>query len=213
MPSPIISHQAPALFIKLKYPKRIDGTAICIGTMVPDLCEIIPLGIRALTHSILGLFVWTAPLTILLTMLFCRYIGPIISKFTKKEGFLSKPLQFFGVDNWDLMQKKVFNKQFFLVAFYSALIGGATHLMFDLPAHGGITLFYPAIFPVPNFLLTTVIDFGTITIGIWQYDASYKIHNVIWHIENVILFFISLYLLRFIKKRELIRSWDKTLLK
>ena len=211
MPSPIISHQAPALFIKIKYPKKIDGTAICIGTLVPDLCEIIPLGIRAFTHSLLGLLLWTVPMTIPLTMLFCRYIGPIISNFAKKDMLFSKPLQFFGVDNWDLLKKKVFNKQFFIVAFYSALIGGLTHLLFDLPAHSGITLFYPWIFSVPNFLLTTVVDFGTITIGIWQYDASYKIYNVIWHIENVILFFISLYLLRSIKKRDLISKWDTSL--
>ncbi|MFW9948041.1 MAG: DUF4184 family protein [Candidatus Odinarchaeota archaeon] len=58
MPSPIISHQAPALFIKIKYPKKIDGTAICIGALVPDICEIIPLGIRTFTHSLLGLFLW-----------------------------------------------------------------------------------------------------------------------------------------------------------
>ena len=97
MPHPIISHQAPTPFIKMRYPKRIDGTAICIGALVPDLHEIFRLGIRPLTHSFLGLFIWTSPLTILLTMLFCRYIGPIISNFAKKEGLLSKPLQFFGV--------------------------------------------------------------------------------------------------------------------
>ncbi|MFX0136328.1 MAG: DUF4184 family protein [Candidatus Hodarchaeota archaeon] len=211
MPHPIISHQAPALFIKIRYPKRFDGTAICIGSLVPDLCEIFLLGIRPLTHSLLGLFIWTAPLTILLTMLFCRYIGPIISNFAKKEGLFLKPLKFFGLDNWDLLKKKVFNKQFFIVAFYSAIIGGLTHLLFDLPAHEGVALFYPWTFPVPNFLLITVIDFGTISIGIWQYDVSYRICNIIWHIENVILFFISLYLLRSIKKRDLLNKWDKNL--
>lgn len=213
MPHPIISHQAPTLFIKIKYPKRIDGTAICIGSLVPDLCEIFPLGIRPLTHSLLGLFIWTAPLTILLTMLFCRHIGPIISKFAKKDGLISKPLKYFGVDDWHILKKKVFNKQFFIVVFYSALIGGVTHLLFDLPAHKGITLFYPWTFPVPNFLQTLVIDLGTITIGIWQYEVSYRIYNVIWHIENAILFFISLYLLRNIKKHNLISKWDKNLKK
>ncbi|MFW9948040.1 MAG: hypothetical protein ACFFDX_14545 [Candidatus Odinarchaeota archaeon] len=83
--------------------------------------------------------------------------------------------------------------------------------LFDLPAHSGITLFYPWIFSVPNILLITVIDFGTINIGIWKYDASYKIYNVIWHIENAILFIISLYLLRSIKKRDLIRIWDENI--
>jgi len=215
MPSPLISHQAPALFIKMKYPKRIDGTAICIGALVPDLylisSYVFQLEIRQLTHSLLGLFTWTAPLTILLTMLFCRYIGPIISNFAKKEGLLSKPLQFFGLDSWNILKKKVFNKQFFIVALYSTLIGGLTHLLFDLPAHENVTFFYPWTFPVPNFLLTIVIDLGTISIGIWQYDVSYSVYNLIWHIENAILFFISLYLLRSIKKRDLINIWDKNI--
>ncbi|MFX0026988.1 MAG: DUF4184 family protein [Candidatus Hermodarchaeota archaeon] len=211
MPSPIISHQAPALFIKIKYPNRIDGSAICIGALVPDLHEIFFLGIRPLTHSFLGLFIWTVPLTILLTMLFCRYIGPILSNFAKKDGFLSKPLQFFGVDNWDILKKKVFNKQFFIIAFYSALIGGLTHLLFDLPSHGYIELFYPYILRVPDILWISLIDLGTLSIGVWQFNAVVRVYSIIWYIEDFILLIISLYLLRFIKKHDLISKWDKNL--
>jgi hypothetical protein len=217
MPNAIISHQAPALFIKIKFPNRIDGTAICIGALVPDLCVIpellFPIYLRDISHSLLGLLIWTAPLTFLLTMLFCRYIGPFISNFAKKNRFLSKPLQFFGVDNWDILKKKVFNRHFFIVAFYSALIGGLTHLILDLPSHGYVELFYPHILRVPDILWISLIDLGTISIGVWQFNAVIRVYSIIWFIEDFILLIISLYLLRIIKKRDLIRSWDKTLLK
>ena len=217
MPNAIISHQAPALLIKIKYPKRIDGTAICIGALVPDLSVIpellFPIYLRDISHSLLGLFIWTAPLTILLTMLFCRYIGPIISNFAKKDGLLSKPLKFFGVDNLDLLKKKVFNKQFFIVAFYSALIGGLTHLIFDLPSHGFIELFYPLILRAPDILWISLIDFGIISIGFLQFNVVIRVYSIIYFIEDFILFVLSLYLLRFIKKHDLISRWDKNLKK
>ncbi len=217
MPNAIPSHQAPALLIKIKYPKKIDGTAICIGALAPDLSVIpellFPLNLRDISHSLLGLFIWTAPLTILLTMLFCRYIGPIISNFAKKDVFLSKPLQFFGVDNWDRLKKKVYNKQFFIVAFYSALIGGLTHLLFDLPSHGYIELFYPYILRVPDILWIILIDFGTLSIGFWQFNAVIRVYSIIWYIEDFILLIISLYLLRFIKKHDLISKWEKNVKK
>jgi len=30
MPSGVISHQAPGLALKIKYPSRFDGTALCL---------------------------------------------------------------------------------------------------------------------------------------------------------------------------------------
>jgi hypothetical protein len=33
MPFTLISHQAPSLLIKTKFPRKIDGIAICIGSI------------------------------------------------------------------------------------------------------------------------------------------------------------------------------------
>jgi len=41
MPSGIVSHQAPGLLLKVKYPHKFDGTALAIGTLVPDLNALI----------------------------------------------------------------------------------------------------------------------------------------------------------------------------
>jgi len=185
MPNPIISHQAPALYLKMKFPKWIDGVSICIGALVPDLT--LTIEIRHVTHSLLGQIYWTVPITLILGMLFSRYIASILSNIANKKGVIPKLLQYFGVGKWGILKSKKFDKKFLLVAFYSALLGGLTHLLLDFPSHPYIELFYPwRIFPLYEY--------------VW-------ISGVIWIVEDIILFITSLYLLRTINKKDLIKSW------
>jgi len=185
MPNPIISHQAPALYLKTKFPKWIDDVAICIGALVPDL--VISNELRYISHSLLGQIYWTVPLTVILSILYCKYITSVLSNIARKKGFIPNLLQYFGVDDWGITKSKKFDKRFFIIASYSALIGGLTHLLFDFPSHPYVELFFPwDIFPLYEFL--------------W-------ISGVIWVIEDISLFITSLYLLRMIKKKDLIRSW------
>lgn len=94
--------------------------------------------------------------------------------------------------------------RFYFVAFYSALIGGLTHLLLDLPAHKYNELYFPwAVFLVPEILLVTVIDFGLDSTGF----GIVKLYDLIWLIEDVIFLGISLKLLRKIKKESLIEKW------
>lgn len=207
MPSSILSHQGPALFIKAKYPKKIDGTAICLSTIVPDLClffDIFTNGFfRNISHSFMGLFIWTLPLTIIGTIIFSRYIGPFLARIAKWDFFLFEPLRYFGVDLWERLKFKEFNKQFFIVATYSALIGGLTHLLLDFPAHENVELFYPfALFKAPDFLLIELIDYGTIQIGSRTVELTLTIYNLIWAIESAVFIIPTLYYLRKIKKRS-----------
>ena len=185
MPNPIISHQAPAFYLKMKFPKWIDGVAICIGNIVPDL--VLTNELRHMSHSILGQLYWTIPITLILSMIFCRYIASILSNIANKNGFIPKMLRYFGVDEWGIIKSKKFDKKFFIVAFYSALIGGLSHLLLDIPSHPYIELFYP-------WAILRLYEF------IW-------ISGVIWIVEDILLFITSLYLLRTIKKKDLIRSW------
>ncbi len=214
MPSSVLSHQAPALLIKLKYPNRFDGTALCISTFIPDIDVIIdfflPFSIRGITHSLLGLILWTIPLTIILTIVFSRYIGPLCATIAKKESVLFKPLRYFGIDEWSNLKNKSYNSRFFLVAFYSALIGGLTHLLLDLPSHAEIKLFYPwIILQSPDFLLYTIKEGSIIYIGQSLIDTSLYVYRLIWLIETIVTLFLSLYLLRYIKKHNLISKWYK----
>ncbi|KKM18642.1 hypothetical protein LCGC14_1663590, partial [marine sediment metagenome] len=101
MPSVIFSHQAPGLALKIKFPKKVDGTALCIGTIVPDLTSIIdfllPFSLRGVSHSLLGLLYYTIPLSLILMLIFRIKIGPFLARTAKKEGRLSKPLNYLGI--------------------------------------------------------------------------------------------------------------------
>jgi len=211
MPSGIISHQAPGLFLKIKFPNKFDGTALCISTLVPDLNILIdpflPFSFRSITHSLLGLLIYTIPLSIILAILFSTYIGPFVANIAKRDRRIYQPLKYFGIDEWDNLKKKKYNKRYFIVASYSALIGGLTHLLLDLPSHKYIELFFPIIIQSPDILLYSIVDFGPIYIGPILIDRNLTVFRLIWIIEDTITLVISLYLLRYIKKHNLISKW------
>ena len=202
MPNSILSHQAPGLFIKMKFPKRIDGTAIYLSAFVPDLNffldPFMPFPFRHVTHSLLGLLIWVAPITILMTLLFSKYIGPRIAEIVKNERKFYRIGTYFGFDELFHLKKKQFNTHFYFVAFYSALIGGFTHILLDLPAHRYNEFFFPwALFLVPDILRITVIEL----------NRAIPLYEIMWYIEDVILLAVSLFFLRKIKKDSLIERW------
>jgi len=212
MPSSIISHQAPAFVIKLKYPRKIDGTAICISTFVPDLNVfvdfLLPGFFRNLTHSLIGIIIWTIPITLLFTILFSQYIAPYLSKIAKKDIWILTPLKYFGIDKWDQLKLKKINRKFYFIATYSALIGGLTHLLLDVPAHEYIELFFPfIILKAPDFMSIPLAYHGTITIGSRTVPLVLTVYNLIWFLETIILIFPSLYSLRYIAKKNLLEKW------
>ncbi|MHA1931072.1 MAG: DUF4184 family protein [Promethearchaeota archaeon] len=203
MPSAIFSHQAPGLVLKIRYPDKFDGTALCISTFIPDITAIIdfflPFTLRGISHSFLGLIYYTVSLTLLLTLLFRKYFLPYMSQVAKKEGILSKPLNYLGIGVWDKLKNKKYDRKSLAVAIYSAYIGGFTHLLLDLPSHGYIEFFFPwVIFRSPEILLYSV----------WQWqNYNITIYELIWIIESLITLALAVYSLRYIKKNNLISKW------
>jgi hypothetical protein len=143
-------------------------------------------------------------------MLFSRYIGPLSAAIAKKDVVIFRPLRYFGLDEWDHLRKKKFNIRFFIIACNSALIGGLTHLLLDLPSHEKIYLFFPwVIIQSPDFLLHSILNHGTYYFGQFQIEANLTVYRLIWSIESLITFTLALYLLRYIKKHDLINEWYK----
>ena len=203
MPSAIFSHQAPGLVLKIKYPDKFDGTALCISTFVPDLTALVdfflPFTLRGISHSFLGLIYYTIPLTLLLVLLFRKNILPYLSQVAKNEGRLSKSLNYLGIDAWDKLKNKKYDRKSLVIAIYSAFIGGLTHLLLDLPSHEYIELFFPwVIFQSPKLLLYSI--------GQWQ-NYNLTIYDLIWIIESLITLVLTVYFLRYIKKNNLIGKW------
>lgn len=103
MPSSVLSHQAPVLPLKIKYPNKFDGTALCISTFVPDFIvffePFFQFPIRGFSHSFFGLTFFTLPLTLLLSILFRKYLFPYLSKIAKKRRNVIKTTKLFGYRN------------------------------------------------------------------------------------------------------------------
>jgi len=210
MPNSLISHQTPGMILKIKFPRKIDGTAICFGAFVPDLNTIVDLftniQFRNITHSLLGQIIWTVPITIILTILFSKYIGPIIASYAKNDNFLSQPLKYLGFDELFHLEKKKFDKKLILVVVYSALVGGLTHVLLDLPSHEYIELFYPfAVFHTPEILFIPLIFFNIFEFGGRVF--TFSSFTIIWIIEDAIFLITSIFLLRYIKKNKLLQKW------
>ncbi|MFX1236911.1 MAG: DUF4184 family protein [Promethearchaeota archaeon] len=204
MPSSIFSHQAPGILLKIKYPKRIDGTAACLGAFIPDLCllmrYIFGIDFRGISHSLLGQVLLTIPLTLIATILFSRYIGPFCAKIANREGILSKPLKFIGMDDWYLLRNKKIDNHFWIVATYSAFIGGITHILLDWPSHRKFEVFYPwIVLSNPEWLLLPL----KVLLPLIPLDIP--VYRLLWSLETIFLFVISLYYLRFIKRNELLQ--------
>lgn len=217
MPSSIISHQTPGLALKILYPRKIDGTAICISTFVVDLNVIFdylfpylyPFSFRYISHSLLGLFIWTIPLTLVFTMIVSKYVAPMVSRIAKYNFFLFKPLRYFGFDKFGNLKMKKFNRNFFVVATYSALIGGFTHLLLDLPSHEYIELFYPwKLVKSWDFFLIILVNQEMI-IRQRTVNVTLTVYELIWVLETLITLVMSLYLLRYIKTHNLVEKWYK----
>jgi hypothetical protein len=113
MPVSIFSHQAPVLALKVKYPKKFDGTALCFGALIPDFNIVLdfffPINFYGFTHSLLGQILWTVPLTIIASIIFSRYLGPICAKIASQDGRFFEPLRYFGIDQWGYFKNKRYN--------------------------------------------------------------------------------------------------------
>jgi hypothetical protein len=70
MPATLLSHQAIVLPLKMRWPHRFSGLALCIGSMAPDLEFIGRMDDDWLiSHTITAQFWFTVPLTMILVCL------------------------------------------------------------------------------------------------------------------------------------------------
>jgi hypothetical protein len=211
LPSSILSHQGIVLPLKIKYPEKFDGIALCVGSVAPDLPFILSffLGSRinryVLFHSVGGL-IYTVPLSLLLVFLFNRFLLPIIAYVASKNRFgpISYLLAFFGFDDFGLVKSMRFSLTWLLKATYSVVIGIFSHFLLDLPTHGYIPYLKPFFSGImPSWFL---IEYSRLNIpfyGIFEVTN----YNILWVSFSIILGIIALYNLRYIKKNKLMMKW------
>lgn len=112
----------PAAILPLVRLSRTRGwkTALVLGAMAPDLVRLLPGVGRELSHSLLGLGILVLPFTLVLAPLISRWVLPRAMRLPGLAGLVD-PKERFG---WEW-------------AILGAILGGGTHLFWDLFTHDG----------------------------------------------------------------------------
>jgi len=211
MPSLLLSHQGIVLPLKIKYPGKFDGTALCVGSLAPDLAFLFSYVQRShmTPHSIfhtIGGLIYTVPLSILLVILFDKALLPATSTLARSTrfGLLSKCLAFFGVDEYHVLKSKKISLEWFVKATYSVLIGVLSHFLLDLPTHGQIPYlspFYSGVMPdwfFHEYAKLNIPFYDTINMANW---------HLLWFFFSVVFAGLALYNMRYIRKNQLLLKW------
>jgi hypothetical protein len=120
MPLTFPSHQAAVLPLKLRWPRRFDGVALFVGTAAPDLIypfDGIPWTVR--THTIPSLLWWSLPVSLVFGAVL-RRAAPAVT------AHLPIPA------DWALLRHHAHP---WWITAYSAVLGAATHLLWDHLTH------------------------------------------------------------------------------
>lgn len=219
MPSIFVSHQAPGVLFKIAWPKRFDGTALCISAAAPDF-ELVFYRVAQLftqpdapwhwggSHCLLGLLVFVLPLSLIGTILFCRWVGPWCAGLAKGSSKFALFFTYFGVDQWVLFRQKKFTLRWLGIASYSAIVGGITHLLLDVYTHKNMQLLFPfKSIAMPAWLKTEIADFGELSMGIIRYDFYLDYARLLWIVVSALTAVAALWGLRYIAKNGLLKKW------
>jgi len=127
MPVTLFAHQVPAMGLKFSRPKWFDGTALCIGSMVPDLAYSVSGYLHVDTHEWDGLWRLDVPLAIVITI--------IIRWSTANVAAAHLPdLGGFRLWSWRVIHRR---QPAWWVTLTSCALGLFTHVFMDSFTHPG----------------------------------------------------------------------------
>jgi hypothetical protein len=206
LPSTIFSHQSIVLPLKIRYPQTFDGTALCIGSMIPDLDLLLP-GNRSF-HALQSLII-LLPLTYIGAILFNTLLAPRLAAIAQHshQGKIGQMLTYCGVEMWNVLASKRFTARWFARATYSAVIGILSHFLLDLPTHDWFPYLRPiSDGPMPSWFL---YSYGFVNI---PFFGSFAISRarILWWGFTIGLGIATVYCLRYMKKQHMPTKWYPT---
>src|SRR5262249_27598537 len=119
MPFTFFAHQLPVIPLKWALPRWFDGTALCVGSMAPDLAyAFIGSPLAFASHTLRAQLFWSVPVTLALTHLFrTRLAEPIGAQLPGALGLELRAL--------------AHSRRAWFVTCLSALLGGLSHRFLD----------------------------------------------------------------------------------
>lgn len=127
MPVTFPAHQGLIVGLKLKWPRRFDGTALCIGAAAPDLAYALGPWLRGHSHDLFGLVFWAIPFSLLAALITRRWSATGIFANLPDLGPLR--LRSYGV--------LVYRRPPILITVLSASLGAGSHVLVDAFTHRG----------------------------------------------------------------------------
>jgi hypothetical protein len=203
MPATIFSHQSVVLPLKIRYPQLFDCTALCIGSMMPDLDLLLP-GYR-IFHALESLVI-LLPLALVFVILFDNVLAPRIAVVARRNHriVVARFLRYFGMDALAVLQSKRVTLHWLIKATYSVLIGILSHFLLDLPTHHWISYLRPFFDgPMPLWFLQS---YGFVNIPVFGMFAVTRARVLQW-VFSVGFGLVALYCLRYMKKHRLLEKW------
>ena len=134
MPLTFLSHQAPVLPLKLRWPRHVDGTALVIGSMVPDLLFVIHGTDNGVdSHGVLAQLWVCGPLAIVLTIITKRVVAGVLGPHLPARG----PFALFGLRAYGRLSAWTVPRSIdrWAILVTSALVGCYSHLVLDSFTH------------------------------------------------------------------------------
>ena len=126
MPLTFPAHQALVLPVKLRWPSRTDGTAMCVGAAAPDLMYPLP-GIGSNGHGALGVVLLVVPLTFgICSLLRCRSALGVFGNLPDVGPF--------RIHSYRVITRR---RPTILTTLAGALIGAGSHVLMDAFTHTG----------------------------------------------------------------------------
>jgi hypothetical protein len=130
MPATIFAHQALVLPLKLRWPNRFSGLALCIGSMAPDLEFIFRLSDDWLfSHTLAAQLYFTVPVTLLLVWVVSALLVPGVLPFVQDHPQLR-------LHALAAIRPPGSSREWARAAM-SAGVGGLSHWLLDGVTHGG----------------------------------------------------------------------------
>jgi hypothetical protein len=128
VPFPLLAHQAPVLPLKLWRPQLFSAVALCAGSLAPDFEYLRRPGRPGIGHSLLGQVVYCLPLSILITWLVARFVGPALASRLRRSAR-------WRFDELASLLNPLSSTRAFRVVVGSSLVGSFSHLFLDAFTH------------------------------------------------------------------------------
>jgi len=189
VPATILSHQALVLPLKMRWPHRFSGLALCIGSMAPDFEFIGRMTDDWIFSHTISAQVWfTVPVTLALVWIVTRWLVPTLLPYLAE-------IECLRMHDLAVVRTPDTLREWVGVA-CSAWVGGMSHVLLDAITHGNHSGWLVPVLPV---LRTPVPHLG----------GQAPLHDALQLWLTVAFALASLYMWRVIARDRLLWQWRK----